>query len=235
MGKGVEGGHGRREAAGIGCLAVGLALLAACGSSPPAGPPPLTPYPSLTPSVTGTDKPTQPPGFNKNGTVKVPETIKLNFFYPTPITSPTEHTVLLTVQEGINAELRAIYVSNPADPPLLRYWTGRAYQAAAGEVRKWVSIGEQPVGQMIVDKVALESIAPPEARIGYCVDETNVLRGKKVSNVVGPAVQAKDQPGTWETLWLRQLPAPGSGWVITRVLDAFEAPRCPAPDSKPGH
>jgi hypothetical protein len=222
----VKGGRVRRTVVRLACLAASVGLLAAatsCSSSPPQGPPPLLPSTGTTHESTVT--PPQP-GFDARGLVKLPSTIELTFFYPTYM-SATEHTVMFTIQEGLKAQLAAIYAGRVTDPPLLRYWTGHGLDSAAAGVRSWITEGYEPVGQMIIDRVTEQYLTVNSAEVSFCVDTRYVDRAKKSTHVIGPPLQGKDDPGQWQTLLLKPLASPDQGWVIVRFNAVQRAPQCP--------
>jgi hypothetical protein len=196
-------------------LATGCALAAAAGcSSSPATPPPIPP---TTAGATAA-------AVHLDARITLPVTVGLAFHHPL-LANRAEHEVLFTVQQAMRAMVQAEYTPDGRDPELAQYWQGVGLSEASAQIKPWVAHKQQPVGVIVLSDTQYTAPAHDgPARVSFCADWSDVVRGDSRTHVVGAAVQPKSAHPTYEELGLRR--AVDGRWRVVSLSVAPDSPRC---------
>ncbi|WP_034264619.1 hypothetical protein [Actinospica robiniae] len=192
------------------------ALVAAAGcASSPATPPPIPP-----PATVGATA----AAVHQDARITLPVTVGLAFHHPM-LASRAEHEVLFTVQQAMRAMVQAEYTSDGHDPELTQYWQGVGLAEATAQIKPWVARREQPVGVIVLSDTQYTAPAGTgRAKVSFCADWSDVVRGDSRTHVVGAAVQPKTVHPTYEELGLRR--GGDRRWHVVSLAVTPDSPHC---------
>jgi len=197
-------------------VATASALVAAAGcASTPASPPPIPP-----PATAGATA----AAVHQDARITLPVTVGLAFHHPL-LASRAEHEVLFTVQQAMRAMVQAEYTADGHDAELTQYWEGVGLAEATAQIRPWVANREQPVGVIVLSDT--QYAAPSDhgpARVSFCADWSDVVRGDSRTHVVGAAVQPKSVHPSYEELGLRR--SHDGRWRVVSLTVTPDSPHC---------
>lgn len=201
----------------VAAVVTACALAAAAGcSSAPSTPPPIPP-PATTVG-------TPAAAVHRDSRITLPVTVSVAFHHPM-LASHAEHEVLFTVQQAMRAMVQAEYTSDGQDPELSQYWQGAGLTEAKAQIRPWVAHREQPVGVIVLSDT--QYTAPVDhgpAKVSFCADWSDVVRGDSRTHVVGAAVQPKSVHPSYEELGLRR--GYDHRWRVVALSVTPDSPHC---------
>lgn len=193
--------------------------LAGC-SSTPATPPPIPP----TTAGVATTPGMKAAAVHQDARITLPVTVGLAFHHPT-LANRDEHAVLFTVQEAMRAMVQAEYTADGHDPELAQYWQGRGLAEATAQIRPWVTHRQQPVGVIVISQTEYRApVKRGPARVSFCADWSDVVRGDSRTHVVGTAVQPKTVRPSYEQLTLRR--GSDGRWRVTSLSVTPNSAHC---------
>ncbi|WP_212530852.1 hypothetical protein [Actinospica durhamensis] len=202
----------------LAAVAAASAVAAAAGcSSAPATPPPIN-APTTSDATAAT--------VHEDARITLPVTVGLAFHHP-GLANRGEHEVLFTVQEAMRAMVQAEYTADGDDPELAQYWQGKGLAEASAQIAPWVAHRQQPVGVIVLSDTqytapAAHSHGP--AKVSFCADWSDVVRGDSRTHVVGTAVQPKNTRSSYEQLSLSR--GADGRWRVVSLAVTPNSPQC---------
>ena len=216
-----------------GALGIFMAVgISACNTNPHAAdvPPPATVDQQAGGQNTETN--TSPAHHKKTG-IQLPNTIQVQYATTPAFQDLTHHIVLWNASQAYKAEYAAAYQpTSAATPDLKRYWTGTGYAEAHSWAQTWIDTKKQPVGQVVLSNVAVESLTPEQATVGFCQDLSGVVRGDVATHTPGKALQEPHSLG--DRVEYSMVPTGVKGqWQVNGQSTVKSSPLCPPPTGKP--
>lgn len=198
-----------RRRAGVLAAGVLVALAAGCASAP-AAPPPIPPATAA--------------AEHQDERITLPVTVGIAFHHPS-LADHTEYAVLFTVQQAMRSMIQAEYSDGGRDAELAEYWTGPGLTAVNTQIKQWISHQQQPVGVIVLeDTTYTRDKSGRSAKVGFCADWSDVVRGESRTHVVGTAVQAKGARPTYEQLGVAR--GADRHWKVDSMTLAPNSAKC---------
>src|SRR4051794_18512405 len=144
--------------------AVGIFVAAgvsACNTNPHAAdvPPPSTVEQQAGSGQTPDNASSSTHNTKKKPGIELPNTIQVLYATTPAFQDLTHHIVLWNASQAYKAEYAAAYQPvTAATADLKRYWTGAGYAQSHGWAQTWIDTKHQPVGQVVLSNVSVESL-----------------------------------------------------------------------------